>query len=101
MTLSDGSIRNAYDVRVRNMKGDDVVFDFTAEGAEGLELRIEGIEGTSVNAPADESTKIRLYLTSPRGSALSTAQSSPVRIAIDSDTGSSTFADTVFNGKGN
>ena len=101
VTLSDGSIRNAYDVRLRNMKGDDVVFNLTAEGAEGLTLAIEGLEGTEVNAVADESTKIRLYLTSPRGSALSTAQSSPVRIVITSDEGSTTFADTVFNGKGN
>lgn len=102
ITLSDGSVRNAYDVRLRNMKGDDVVFDFSVEGAEGLILKIEGLDGTSVNADADETTKIRLYLTSTRDSALSSTHSSPVRISIEQAHGdSSTFADTVFNGKGN
>ena len=100
VTLSDGSIRNAYDVRVRNMQGDHVMFNVTAEGADGLEVKIEGLEGTMVDAAADETTKIRLYLTSPRDSALSSAQSSPVRIRIeDEKSGTSTFADTVFNGK--
>ena len=102
VTLSDGSIRNAYDVRLRNMQGDHVLFNVTAEGAEGLEVKIEGIEGTTVDAAADETTKIRLYLTSPRDSVLSSSQSSPVRIRIENEeSGSSTFADTVFNGKEN
>lgn len=102
IAMSDGSVRNAYDVRLRNMKGDDLIFDISVEGAEGLDLKIEGIEAAAVSATADETTKIRLYLTSPRDSALSLAESSPVRIVVESDeTGSSTFADTVFNGKGN
>ncbi len=102
VTLSDGSIRNAYDVRLRNMQGDHVMFNVTAEGADGLEVRIEGLDGTVVNATADATTKIRLYLTSPRDSVLSSAQSSPVRIQIENEkTGDSTFADTVFNGKEN
>jgi len=100
--LSDGSVRNAYDVRLRNMQGDDVVFNITAEGTEGLALTIEGLDSTAVIATADETTKIRLYLTSPRGSVYSTTQSSPVRIHIENDeSGSSAFADTVFNGKDN
>ncbi len=101
VTMSDGSIRNAYDVRLRNMQGNDVVFNLTTEGADGVTLKIEGLEGHAVEAAADDTTKIRLYLTSPRGSALSTSQSSPVRIRIENEkSGSSTFADTVFNGKG-
>jgi len=102
ITLSDGSVRNAYDVRLRNMKGDDVVFNLTVEGAEELVLGIEGLEDSAVTADADETTKIRLYLTSPRESALSSTQSSPVRIQIENvETGSTAFADTVFNGKEN
>ncbi len=102
ITLSDGSIRNAYDVRLRNMQGSDTVFSLSAEAGDEVTLSIEGIEGTQVNAAADETTKVRLYLTSPRGSALSSAASSPVRIRIVSEkSGSSAFADTVFNGKEN
>ena len=100
--LSDGSVRNAYDVRLRNMQGEDVIFNITAEGAEVLELTIEGLEGAAVIAEADETTKIRLYLTSPRGTGYSTTQSSPVRIRIENDeSGATAFADTVFNGKDN
>ena len=100
ITLSDGSIRNAYDLRLRNMKADDTMFLITADGEEGIELKIEGVDGVRVNADADETTKFRLYLTSPRGSALSSMQSSPVRIRIEDEaSGASAFADTVFNGK--
>lgn len=102
ITMSDGSVRNAYDVRLRNMKGDDLIFDISAEGPDYLEMTIEGLEGAAVNAIADETTKIRLYLTSPRGSAMAILESSPVRIRVESEvTGSSAFADTVFNGQGN
>jgi cytochrome c oxidase accessory protein FixG len=102
ITLSDGSVRNAYDVRLRNMKGEDVVFTIAAEGSDDLQLKIEGIDGSAVTAQADGTTKIRLYLTSPKGSAYATSASSPVRITIESSEGdSSTFTDTVFNGKGN
>jgi len=98
--LSDGSVRNAYDVRLRNMQGDDVVFNISIEGGEELVLAIEGLEGASVIAAADETTKIRLYLTSPRESTFSSTQSSPVRIRIENDeSGTDAFADTVFNGK--
>ena len=50
ITLSDGAVRNAYDVRLRNMKGDDMPFDITVEGADELEMKIEGVEGSQVNA---------------------------------------------------
>jgi len=100
--MSDGSVRNAYDVRLRNMNGDDIVFDITAEGADELILKIEGVDGNAVDAAADATTQIRLYLTSPRDSAYALGNSSPVRIRIQSDASdSTTFADTVFNGKGN
>ncbi len=102
ITLSDGSVRNAYDVRIRNMRGDDVDFAISAEGQGELELKVEGLEGDTISAAADETTKIRLYLTSPKGTVLSSGASSPVRITIaNEESDSSTYADTVFNGKGN
>lgn len=102
IVLSDGSIRNAYDVRLRNMKGDDLIFDISIEGADGLAMRIEGIDGGEVVAAADETTQIRLYLTSPRDSEYAHGESSPVRVRVESEeSGSAAFADTVFNGRGN
>ncbi len=101
VVLSDGSVRNTYDLRIRNMKPDDTVFEISAEAAEPVAVRIEGVEGTSVLTDADQSTKFRLYLTSPAGSEMATSDSTTVRIWIkDAKSGSSAFADTIFNGRG-
>jgi len=101
IVMSDGSVRNAYDVRMRNMKGDDLVFILGAEGSGEMVVEIEGLEGTAIDAPADESTKIRLYLTSPKGSPMASADSTPVRIRITNEvSGTTAFTDTVFNGRG-
>jgi len=83
------------------MKPDDTVFEISAEAAEPVAVRIEGVEGTSVLTDADQSTKFRLYLTSPAGSEMATSDSTTVRIWIkDAKSGSSAFADTIFNGRG-
>jgi len=101
IVMSDGSVRNAYDVRIRNMKADDVVFDVSVEAAAEVEVGIEGENGHQVLADADQSTKIRLYLTSPKGTALSSSDSTSVRIWIKNEAADSeTYADTVFNGRG-
>jgi len=102
IVLSDGSVRNAYDVRMRNMQGDDMTFALSVEAiADDLIVEMEGIDGTEVLAAADETTKVRLYITSPKGSEFTTSDSSPVRVRIENvETGTTSFTDTVFNGRG-
>ncbi|MCF6272671.1 MAG: cytochrome c oxidase accessory protein CcoG [Rhodobacteraceae bacterium] len=101
IVMSDGSVRNTYDVRMRNMQADDIIFDISVEAEGDIEVKIEGEEGHAVLSPADDTKKIRLYLTSPPDSAMSTADSTTVRIWIrNEESGAETFADTVFNGRG-
>ncbi len=98
--MSDGSVRNSYDIRIRNMKAVDVIFDVSVEAPETVDVRLEGIEGIGVFSPADESTKARLYLTAPADSDLAASDSTIVRIWIkNEETGSSIYTDTVFNGR--
>ncbi len=102
ITLSDGTIRNVYDIRLRNMKGDDREFALSLTGEYPLDVEIQGSEGLSLIADADEITAIRVYLSSPAGSEAAQLEVSQVRIWLeDVETGNRAYADTVFNGTGN
>ncbi len=101
VTLSDGAIRNTYDVGVRNKSGDYRTFSFSLSEGSGLVIRLEGKEGVLVVAPANEEYKQRLYLTAPNGSEAAQADRTNLRIWItDSETGEQAYKDTIFNGRG-
>jgi cytochrome c oxidase accessory protein FixG len=107
VTLSDGSIRNSYDLRLRNKHGTDHWFAVSATSDAGLFfLSLEGEEALRVLVPANETKAIRLYVTAPSGTGAAVAERSDLRIWIE-DAGSSTgpgtdrvHHDTIFNGKG-
>ncbi|WP_027257993.1 cytochrome c oxidase accessory protein CcoG [Leisingera aquimarina] len=102
VTLSDGAIRNTYDVRLRNKHGEDRVFKLSIKGDPAMRLQLEGTVYHSVNVPADTALLQRVYIVSAKGSAPSQAASSPVRIwAEDLINGERAHKDTSFNGKGN
>ena len=68
VTLSDGSIRNTYDVRLRNKHGEDRVFKLSIKGDPALRLQLEGTVYHSVNVPADTALLQRVYIVTPKGS---------------------------------
>ena len=47
VTLSDGSIRNAYELRLRNMTGYDRDFRLAAAAEAPLALELQGLRGDS------------------------------------------------------
>ena len=99
VTLSDGSIRNAYDIRLRNKHGDDRVFDIQVTGQPALWVELEGSQFDSVRVPANETLLQRVYLIAPNGSEPATSGSSPVRIWVeDQVSGERVHKDTVFIG---
>ncbi len=101
VTLSDGAIRNTYDVGVRNMHGDDRPYYFSLSEGSGLTLRLEGTDELVVVAPADEEYKQRLYVIAPAGSPAAIADRTDIRIWVkDGVNGERAFKDTVFNGRG-
>lgn len=102
VTLSDGSIRNTYDVRLRNQFHDAREFRISVEGAEGLRLELEGVEGDVVRVDADQTLQQRVYLIAPAGSEVAQAGRIDLTLWFEADrAGSRVQAGTVFNGKGN
>ena len=102
VTLSDGSIRNTYDVRLRNKHGEDRQFELSIKGDPSMRIQLEGTAGASVPVPADTMLLQRVYIMTPKDAAPSAAASTPVRIWVeDLGNGERAFKDTTFNGKGN
>ena len=100
VTLADGSVRNAYEVRLRNMTGFDRDFTLSVETPDPLALDIQGAAGASVTVPANTTLKQRVYLT---GAPESAASRDPLlRIAIvaaDAGSGHTAREETVFHGR--
>ncbi|VDC25206.1 cytochrome c oxidase accessory protein CcoG [Pseudogemmobacter humi] len=108
VVLSDGTIRNTYDIRLRNMQGEPRWFDFSVAADAPLNVAIEGVEGARIEVPANETAHVRLYLTAAPGSTAAEAPRSEVQIWIEgeavpgagSPAGDRVARNTVFNGKG-
>lgn len=70
VTLKDGSLRNAYTIKLLNMIPENRVIDFSLEGLEGAEMKINGFEqasGTSFAIPVapDRIRALRVFVRQP------------------------------------
>ena len=100
VTLSDGTIRNTYDVRLRNKHGDDRRFDFAVSGDPGLSVLLEGRDGNSVVVPANETLLQRVYVIAPSGSKAATSDRTEFTMSVEDKVGEEeVHTDTVFNGR--
>ena len=68
VTLADGSVRNTYEVRLRNMHGDERRFNLSVKGDPAIRIQLEGTPYSSISVPADEMFLQRVYLVAPPGS---------------------------------
>ncbi|MGC8201647.1 cytochrome c oxidase accessory protein CcoG [Aliiroseovarius sp. PTFE2010] len=101
VTMSDGSIRNTYDMRIRNKHGEARPFLVSLTGDPALELRLEGSLDESVTVPADSMAIQRVYVIAAPGSVPAQDERSEFRFWIEDLTnGDRAHTDTVFNGKG-
>lgn len=101
VTMSDGSIRNTYDVRLRNKTGEERRFRLTIAGDPTLQVQLEGTTEDFVQVPADTAMLQRVYVISAKGSAASKAKATDFRFWIeDLSNGERAHKDTTFNGKG-
>lgn len=101
ITQSDGTIRNAYDLRLRNMADQDRQFQvgLTSDGI--LLIDVEGVTGNIVSVPPQEMAQLRVYVDASPGQAAATAGRTDVRIWVeDPTTGDRAYVDTHFNGRG-
>jgi cytochrome c oxidase accessory protein FixG len=101
VTLSDGSIRNTYDIRLRNKTGDDRLFRVFVKGDPAFRVQLEGTIYESVTVPADTSHLQRVYVVAPPGSDPSNADLTDLRFWVeDLSTGDRAYRDSTFNGTG-
>ncbi|MGC1506252.1 MAG: cytochrome c oxidase accessory protein CcoG [Sulfitobacter sp.] len=97
---SDGSIRNIYDVRLRNKSGDDREFHLSLTSDSTLRIGLEGTQTLSVNVPANQTLLQRVYVTARRNDTAASADRTDLRLWVeDLSTQTRTSAATVFNGK--
>ena len=102
VTLSDGSIRNTYDMRLRNKHGEPRPFALSVVGDPSMDIQLEGVEGDTVEVPADTAYLQRVYVVSPKGSAPSEAEATDIRFWVeDTMSGERAHKDSTFNGRGN
>ena len=111
VTLSDGSIRNTYEVRIRNMQAREATFSVALGQVGGKHeadeidegtatLTLEGVPGTVVRIAADQTLTQRVYVTAPADSKLAHEERSEIRLWVSDTSGSvRTHSDAVFNGK--
>ncbi len=100
VVLSDGAVRNAYDVRLKNMQGEARTFRISIDTDDVLRLSIEGSEGLSVVVPPDSTYNQRMYITArPQDAAASTARTALRLWVEDVQSGDRAYADSAFNGR--
>lgn len=99
VTLADGSIRNTYELRLRNKEGEERRFAMTVDGAP-LNLSLEGQAGNAVAVAADQTATQRLYLTAAPDAAAAGDQRTQVTLWVtDSANGDRVSVETHFNGR--
>ncbi len=101
VTLSDGSIRNTFNLRIHNKQGQAHRFmiSVTPKGIFGT--TVQGQKDGMVTVPADETGSHKLFVTAFRNSPAAKAGLTDIRIWVeDMETKDRVYKDTVFNGKG-
>ncbi|EPX85545.1 cytochrome c oxidase accessory protein CcoG [Salipiger mucosus] len=102
VTLSDGSVRNTYDVRLLNKHGEDRPFEISLSGASALDVSLEGVESDTVTVPANETYLQRVYVVAPPGSDAAEDERTDFRLWVEDLTnGDRAHNDTFFNGTDN
>jgi polyferredoxin len=101
VTLSDGTIRNTYDLRLRNKLGEDRTFLVTLTSGARLNIAAEGHPDTVVTVPANQTLTQRIYVTAPPGTDAALAARTDLRLwVVDTQSNDRIWHDTIFNGTG-
>ncbi len=102
VTLSDGSIRNTYDVRLRNKHGEDRPFRMSITGDLALRIQLEGTIYETVSVPPDSTKLQRVYIVATKTAKAAANETTNVRIWVeDTASGERAYVDTIFNGRAN
>ncbi|MDG1287705.1 MAG: cytochrome c oxidase accessory protein CcoG [Rickettsiales bacterium] len=69
VTLSDGSIRNGYDIKILNKTHDDKSYSLTLVGPKNAEIRVQGageLEQSALSVYADSVAHYRIFVTTAK-----------------------------------
>lgn len=100
ITLSDGSVRNTYNLRLRNKLGEPREFQISISSDQVLSLELEGHDADRLFVPADTSEIQRVYVTAGPQDPASTTDVTDFRFWVeDVITGERAYRDNIFNGK--
>ncbi len=100
VTLSDGAIRNIYDVRLRNKAGEDRLFELGLSDEADLAISLAGQDTATLRVPADTTVLQRVYVTAPPRSEAAREENTPLRIWVEDSTAKLRASKaTTFNGK--
>ena len=100
-TLSDGSIRNTYLLRLRNKHGEPRDFRVSLSADEILRIELEGDTDNIVTVAPDASTQQRVYVIARPQDPAASRDRTPMRFWVeDVQSGERASRDTTFNGKG-
>jgi len=104
VTLSDGSIRNAYVLKISNMRQPPRTFDLRVQGIDGARLDVAGqASGLGTNARLavglDTTASYRVYVTVPRDG-VSTESTDLTFVVTATSSGETERYETVFRGPG-
>jgi cytochrome c oxidase accessory protein FixG len=100
--LSDGSVRNAYTVKVMNRANASRHFTLSIDGLNGFEVKVVGVERASLpiafDVDGDRLRTLRVLVTAPAASL--TDESMPVRFSVTDASGEVKSTETVFLSEG-
>ncbi|MFK7869115.1 MAG: cytochrome c oxidase accessory protein CcoG [Roseobacter sp.] len=101
VTMSDGSIRNTYDIRLRNKNNDERLFRLSVQGDPAIRIQLEGTPYGSVEVGADMSHLQRVYVIAPPASPPAQGERTEIRFWIEDLTnGDRAYNDSSFVGRG-
>ncbi|WP_047995509.1 cytochrome c oxidase accessory protein CcoG [Puniceibacterium sp. IMCC21224] len=96
----DGSVRNIYDVRLRNMSNVPRDFSLSLTSDAALNLSLQGEDASTVSVPANEILLQRVYVTAAPGSSAATGDHTDLTLMVeDFAAGTSASVATTFNGR--
>jgi len=102
VVLSDGSVRNTYDIRLLNKHGEDRPFRITLNGNEYLRIQLEGTPYETVTVPTNETYLQKVFVVAPKGSDPAESERTEFRFWVEDLTnGDRAHNDTIFNGRVN
>ena len=101
VTLTDGSIRNSYQLRIKNRHGEDAEFRVGITSDAPFTIRLEGSDDLTTVVPADQTGLRRVYVTAPAGSPEALGGSASIRLWIeDVSSAARGSKETTYHGSG-